>query len=194
MQPRRRTPALAALVAIAVAAAAGGASAATGFDRTTTEPATRVVVSAAPASLRLDGIGPLKLGMTRAAALRTGWLAQPRSGCPLGGKPYPIDYRLSGPRAPAVVQGTAEFQRGRLRVLSFTRGVRTAAGVVVGETTSGGMAYRYRARGYRVRSSYVDTFQGRFVTVEQRGRQVIGGFAEGRTVTLLGIPAVPVCE
>ena len=80
--------------------------------------------------LRLDGIGPLHLGMTRTAALATGWLAGRRSGCPLGGTP-PITYRVTGAKAPKAIKGSVEFVNGRLSTMSFTRGVRTSTGVTV---------------------------------------------------------------
>lgn len=159
--------------------------------------------AAAPAqaatTLRLDGIGPLRLGMTRAAALDTGWLARRGRGCELGGPPIPITYRFTGPRAPAGVVGVAEFDGGRLRNLSFTRGVRTATGVVVGRTTATGMVNRYKDAGFAARAQFVDTFAGTFVTVKQRGRQAIGGFARGRPsarrpLDTLGVPYVPTCE
>src|SRR5215212_6929447 len=97
--------------------------------------------------LRLNGIGPLHLGMTRTAALGTGWLAGRRSGCPLGGTP-PITYRFTGPKAPSAIKGSAEFENGRLTTLSFTRGVRTSTGVSVGRTTTARMVARYRAAGF----------------------------------------------
>jgi hypothetical protein len=86
--------------------------------------------------LRLDGIGPLRLGMTRTAALATGWLAGRSPGCPLGGAP-PITYRFTGANAPKGIKGSAEFADGRLTTLSFTRGVRTSTGVTVGRTRRG---------------------------------------------------------
>jgi len=155
---------------------------------------------AAPAQgatrLRLDGIGPLKLGMARLTALDTGWLAGRHSGCPLGGKPYPVDYRLTGTRAPAGLRGTAEFVGGKLTGFSFSAGVRTATGVQVGTTTLTGMITRYRNAGYRVSARYVPTFQGTFVTVRRKsgGRSLIGGFADHKIIQILGVPFVPVCE
>jgi len=132
--------------------------------------------------------------MTTAAALNTGWLAGRRTGCPLGGRPFPITYRLSGRRAPAGLRGFAEFYRGRLRNLSFTRGVRTDAGVTVGRTTTSQMVARYRRAGYAASAHFISTFQGTFVRVTRRRRDVIGGFGQRRLVTTLAIPAVPVCE
>jgi hypothetical protein len=151
--------------------------------------------AAATTRLRLDGIGPLKLGMTRAAALATGWLANRRLGCELE-SPRPIDYRFSGPKAPRGLHGTADFRNGRLRALSFTGGVRTAAGVTVGRTTTARMVARYRSAGFAASAQFVSTFGGTFVRVRRRpgGADVIGGFARHRTVTVLAIPAVPVCE
>jgi hypothetical protein len=143
--------------------------------------------------LRLDGIGPLHLGMTRTAALATGWLAGRGSGCPLGGTP-PITYRFTGAKAPKGIRGSAEFSGGRLRTLSFTRGVRTSTGVTVGRTTTARMATRYRSAGFTASARFVSTFQGTFVRVKRHGRDVVGGFGEGSVVTIVAIPTVSVCE
>jgi hypothetical protein len=143
--------------------------------------------------LRLNGIGPLHLGMTRTAALGTGWLAGRRSGCPLAGTP-PITYRFTGPKAPNAIGGSAEFERGRLTTLSFTRGVRTSTGVTVGRTTTARMVARYRAAGFAASARFDGTFQGTFVRVRRHGRDVVGGFGEGRVVSIIAIPAVGVCE
>lgn len=156
------------------------------------------LLAAAPAGattrLRLDGIGPLKLHMRTAAALRTGWLTHRSRGCELA-SPVPVAYRISGRRAPRGIAGTATFTRGRLSDLSFTRGVHTRAGVTVGRTSLATMARRYRALGFRATLRYVGTFGGRFVSVYGRGgRPAIGGFGTHRTVTYLAIPAVPACE
>jgi hypothetical protein len=174
---RRLSPALA-LAALASAALWAPANAAGG-------PATTV--------LRLDGIGPLHLGMTRTEALGTGWLAGRRSGCPLGGTP-PITYRFTGPNAPKAIKGSAEFDNDRLTTLSFTRGVRTSTGVTVARTTPARMVARYRAAGFTASARFESTFQGTFVGVRRHGREVVGGFAEGGVVTIVAIPAVAVCE
>lgn len=186
------------LLAAAAAVAAGAAGVVAGANASGATTATTVAAQSIP-TIRLDGIGPLRLGMTRAAGLRTGWLANRGRGCELGGPPIPITYRLSGPRAPAGVRAIAEFDSGRLENIAFTRGVRTATGVVVGSTTARGMVNRYRAAGFAARAQFVDIFQGTFVTVRRRGRQVIAGFARGRTsarrpISTLGIPFVPTCE
>lgn len=181
--------------AAAVAAGAAGPVAAAGAN----EARASLLAVQAPPTVRLDGIGPLRIGMTRAAALRTGWLARRGRGCELGGPPIPITYRLSGPRAPAGVRAVAEFDHGRLENIAFTRGVRTATGVVPGSTTARGMINRYRAAGFSARAQFVGIFGGTFVTVTRRGRQVIAGFARGRTtarrpLSTLGLPFVPTCE
>lgn len=152
---------------------------------------------AAPAGatiLRLDGVGPLRLGMTRGEAVATGWLAHRGRGCPLGGSP-PITYRFDGRRAPRGLRGGVEFSDGRLTTMTFTAGVRTVAGVRVGRTTPARMAARYRALGgFGVSSAYDEVFAGIFVHVSRHGRPVLGGFAAGPQITMLGIPRVPVCE
>ena len=146
-------------------------------------------------TLRLDVICPLKLGMRVTAARQTGWLSERRTGCPLGGPPLPVTYRLGGRRAPAGVRSIAEFDRGRLTVLSFTRGVRTSAGVTVGVTSPARMVARYRALpGFTASARFDSTFQGTFTTVRRGARQVLGGFGDGAVVAQLAIPAVPLCE
>src|SRR5690348_5464888 len=117
---------------------------------------------------RLDGIGPLKLGMSRLAALDTGWLGDKQTGCKLGGKPYPIDYTLSGAKAPKVVSGTAEFTGGKLANMTFSKGVRTATGVIPGVTSWPSMVKRYRDAGFRVVARYDEVFVGTFVSVKRR--------------------------
>ena len=156
--------------------------------------------AAAPATatastvLRLDGIGPLHLGMSRTAAVQTGWLAGRSTGCELGGPPLPVIYRFTGPKAPRGLVGTAEFHANRLRVLSFTRGVRTSTGVTVRRTTASRMVARYRQAGFTASARFVDTFQGTFVTIKRHWKDVVGGFAEHRVLTMIAIPAIAVCE
>jgi hypothetical protein len=146
------------------------------------------------AVLRLDGIGPLHLGMTRTAALATGWLAQRGSGCELGGRPFPITYRFTGRKAPRGIAGFAEFQHGKLTDLSFTRGVRTSTGVTVGRTKTTRMVTRYRQAGFSASARFEEVFQGTFVTVKRDGDQVVGGFGEHGVITMVAIPAIAVCE
>jgi hypothetical protein len=147
--------------------------------------------------LRLDGVGPLKLDISRPSALATGWLGTRHSGCKLGGKPYPIDYDLTGAKAPAGIDGSAEFVGGKLTSLTFTKGVRTATGVLPGVTSWPSMVKRYRDAGLKVSARYDETFAGTFVSVKRRkgGDAVLTGFAEkGKAVGILGIPFIPLCE
>jgi hypothetical protein len=150
--------------------------------------------SAATTVLRLDGVGPLKLGMKRSEALATGWLSARGTGCELGGPPLPITYRLGGPGAPSGLRGVAEFRRHRLRNLSFTRGVRTARGVSVGRTTHRRMVARYRKRWLqrvgRVRRCLSRNVRDRPARRARRARR----FANGRVVSALAVPSVPACE
>jgi hypothetical protein len=147
---------------------------------------------AATTLLRLDGVGPLKLGMTRAAAVKTGWLADRAPGCELA-SPRPITYRFTGPKAPGGLRGSAQFDSGRLSVISFSRGVRTRVGVGIGAPTAR-MVSKYRNAGFGASSMFSPTFAGTFVTVKRGGRQVLGAFAKGGHVKSLAVPAVPVCE
>jgi hypothetical protein len=155
---------------------------------------------AAPAQgatlLRLDGIGPLKLGMSRLAALDTGWLGSRGTGCELGGPPLPITYKFTGAQAPDGIDGSVEFNRGKATNFSFDGGVRTAAGVVPGKTTVTSMVTRYRNAGFKASARYDRVFQGTFVSVKRTkgGKQVIGGFGDGKVLDTIGIPYVPTCD
>jgi len=145
--------------------------------------------------LRLDGIGPLKLGMSLSAALATGWLAHRGSGCELNGPPVPVTYSFTGAKAPGGLSGVAQFSEGRLTEMSFSRGVHTAAGVSVGQTTVARTVARYRGlSGYGASSAFSPTIQATFVDVKRNGRQVLGAVAEHSTVTTLAIPSVTTCE
>lgn len=150
---------------------------------------------AEPALLRLDGVGPLKLGMTRTAALDTSWLAHRGRGCRFGA-PVPITYRVDGPQAPARVRGRVEFVRGRLVRMDFFRGVRTALGVAVGRTSVAEMFRRYRGLGFSVSSVFAPRFKETFVSVRRKGtgEDVIGGYASEKVVELLSIPRVSRCD
>jgi hypothetical protein len=170
----RRRIAWVTLVAVAVCAAATASAGATTL-------------------LRLDGIGPLKLGMTRSAATHTGWLSDEGKGCPLGGPPIPVTYQFTGSLAPRGIEGSAQFDHGKLTNLSFSKGVRTANGVQVGSLLTR-MASAYRSDGFKVRSHYLDTFGGTFVDVSKGRRQVIGAFGTHRRVEAIALRAVPVCE
>jgi hypothetical protein len=78
--------------------------------------------------------------------------------------------------------------------VSFTRGVRTSAGVVVGKTRIVRMWQRYRALGFTATGRWDETCQCTFVTVKRHGHAVIGGFAHGPTVSVIALPSVPVCD
>jgi hypothetical protein len=146
---------------------------------------------------RLDGIGPLKLGMSSLSALDTGWLGDKQTGCKLGGKPYPVDYTLTGAKAPKGISASAEFDHGKLANITFSKGVRTAAGVVPGITSWPSMVKRYRDRGFKVSARYDEVFVGTFVNVKRKhgGALVMTGFAEkGKSIGMIGVPYIPLCE
>jgi hypothetical protein len=185
----------------ATAAAAGAIAVTASAASSPADDSGPVAAQAALPTVRLDGIGPLRLGMRLRAALATRWIAQRGRGCELAGPPLPITYQLSGPSAPAGVRAIATFDGSskKLTSLAFMRGVRTATGVVVGRTTATGMANSYRAAGFAARASFDSVFGGTFATVRRSGHIVIMGFARGRpsarrAISILGIPFVPVCE
>ena len=109
-------------------------------------PATTTAAGPATTVLRLDGIGPLHLGMTRTAALGTGWLAGRSCGVP-SGRHAPDHLPLHRPEGPEGDQGLGRVRERPSDHMSFTRGVRTSTGVTVGRTTTARMVARYRAAG-----------------------------------------------
>jgi hypothetical protein len=119
-------------------------------------------------------------------------LADRAPGCELA-SPRPITYLFTGPKAPGGLRGSAQFDSGRLSVISFSRGVRTRVGVRIGAPTAR-MVSKYRNAGFGASSMFSPTFAGTFVTVKRGGRQVLGAFARGGHVKSLAVPAVPVCE
>lgn len=155
---------------------------------------TQTRAAVASTVLRLDGAGPLKLGMSRTAAVKTGWLSSRGTGCPLGGLPLPITYKLNGQGAPTPLEGTAQFDGGKLTVLTFTKGVRTSNGTAPGKTTTTQMAARYRKAGFRVRIDRSELFGGTFVQASKKGKPAIDGFARRKTIEELALPSIPVCE
>ena len=155
-----------------------------------------LITSPATAStiLDLDGLGPVKLGMDENAVISTGWIGDKSDGCELASPP-PSTYTFSGDSAPAGVTGTLTFTDGALESIVVTRGAQTALGIAPRRSTARTMVRRYRAAGFRVRSQYVRTFGGTFVTVRQGTRPVLAGFARrGKPLSYLGIPFLPVCE
>jgi hypothetical protein len=150
-------------------------------------------IAAASQLLKLNGIGPLKLGMKQSDALGTGWLAHKSKGCELN-TPRPVGYALTGPRAPSGVKGSIEFQSGKLIAMSFTKGVHTAAGVKVGTTTSAQMIGDYMSAPFSASAAFSSTFGGTFTTVKKSGHEVLQGFGAKKIVTMLAIPAVQACE
>lgn len=148
---------------------------------------------AALTTLRLDGIGPLKLGMSRTAAVATGWLSDRSPGCELA-SPRPVVYQLRGAKAPSGLRGSAEFSAGKLTNVAVRRGARTALGIRPNGNTPAGMVRAYRRAGFAAKARFDDTFQATFVTVSKDGEQVLSGFASGRKIELLSVPFTSTCE
>jgi hypothetical protein len=152
--------------------------------------------AAAPV-LRLDGIGPLKLGMSGAAALKTGWLdtRKPTPGCQLAPPPHSKIYRLSGPRLPAGVKGSAEIGGGKLITLVLDAGVATDTGVKLGTSTVTEMTAAYRKAGFEVDAAPDEVFQTTFVNVVKDKRMVLAGSApDSETIESLATPTFMLCE
>jgi hypothetical protein len=156
------------------------------------------VASAAAATtvLRLNGIGPLKLGMSQRAALSTGWLAHRSRGCPLGGPvALPVVYQFRGPRAPTGLTGSAQFDQGKLSIVTVGRGARTQQGVTIGSSAARAVK-RYRAAGFSAKTQFSPDVAATFLTVTRHSKTVpvlMGIVTRGR-VTSLSVPFVAACD
>lgn len=148
--------------------------------------------AATPPRLRLNGIGPLTLGMTRPAAVATGWLANPGPGCELSGPNRKV-YDFTGPQAPAGLVGSASFTDGKLVNINFRKGVQTHVGVRPGVSTRPAMVAAYRQAGFTVRDRFEPVFQTRFITAKRGGRSVEATTRAGK-VYQLSIPLIEVCD
>jgi hypothetical protein len=148
--------------------------------------------AAATTLLRLDGIGPLKLGMSQSAALNTGWLAHRGKGCAEGG-PVPVTYQFRGPRAPGGLSGAAEFTQGRLLIVSAGRGVRTPQGVTIGSSAAQAVK-RYRAAGFSALTQFSPDVAATFLTVNRGRKTVLMGTVAKRRITSLSVPFVAACD
>ncbi len=159
----------------------------------TTTAALATTPAYALTTVRLDGIGPLKLGMSTSAALKTKWLSGKQKGCELA-SPRPTTYEFHGTKAPKGISGFAEFTSGKLTNLSFSAGVRTGKGTIPGRSSLAGMKKVYGQSPFSATSTFEDTFGGTFVNVKRAGDLVLSGFGTGKKVQVLGVPSVPSCE
>lgn len=152
--------------------------------------------SAATPRLRLNGIGPLTIGMTKSQALATGWIANQQLGCELA-SPRPRVLDFTGPNAPAGLQGSVSFQRGTLTDITIARGAITRTGVQPGVTTARRMIRAYRDAGFVVTSRFDPVFQARFTTAYRGGKTIVGlslGSSRNRVLRSVSVPFVPLCE
>ncbi len=146
----------------------------------------------APTVIRLDGIGPLRIGMTQKQAVATGWLSTRMPGCSLE-SPQPVMYRLNGRRAPKALTASATFQAGKLRSIRIDAGGRTKLGIAPGRTTVRAMVAVYRRAGFRVSNRWDEVFQVKFIDARRAGRS-IAGLAAGTVVESIWVPFVETCD
>lgn len=154
-------------------------------------PATPKASVPGGARLTPAGFGPLRLGMSEAAATDTGFIGAIGTGCELSGT-RGAELR---PAATGDAQGQVTFDRGSLAAVTVTDGAATAEGVAVGHTLS------------RVREVYADaTVSVNRTTEETFGVWVVevtrgdgGAYGmlvdpESRQVTQIAVPRVQFCE
>ena len=187
---------LALLAAVVVAAPATA-------DRSAPDAAAAARRAPSGTTLRLDGIGPLRLGMTRNAAYKTGVIRSHSDTCLDRKKPLPISYGSDGPRVAPGAKFISYFRggrNGRLTHIFASSGVRTQLGIRPGVSTAPEMIRAYRRAGYTVRSRTRRDFAGvTFLDVLSRGRVVMtavtNGTARSKTPVLgIGIPSYFDCR
>jgi hypothetical protein len=135
-------------------------------------------------TIRFDGIGPLRIGMTRDEVRATGWFRSTSTSYTCFTNPLPLPTFASpdGPRAAPGATLTAYFRGGdgTLTHIMFANGARTALGIRPGLSTGLQMVAAYRRAGFTVRTSFHSEYNGTFVDVVRRGRVVMTGLAPRR--------------
>ncbi len=168
---------LALIAAVAVAAPAGA-------DRPDPAAAASAKRTAPGTTVRFDGIGGLRLGMTRSKAFATGVLRTASETCFDSPAPRPVTYSSDGPKNAAGARYQAIFRGGRngkLTHLQFVSGVRTELGIRPGVSTAAQMAVTYRRAGYTVRTTFDGAYNSTFVEVRKGRRALMTGVASGET-------------
>ncbi len=181
---------LALLAAVVIAAPATA-------DRSAPDAAAAARRAPSNTTLRFDGIGAIRLGMTRNAAYKTGLIRSHSDTCLDGKKPLPVSYGSDGSRAAPGSRFTSYFKggrNGRLTHILAIAGVRTELGIRPGVSTASEMIKVYRRARYTVRTRTRPDFAGvTFVDVLTRGRVVMTAVTNGTArskAPLVGI-AIP---
>lgn len=150
--------------------------------------------AAAVPLLRLDGIGPLMLGMSEADAEATGWLSN-RSApwCPFAGTEDPT-WDLAGPSAPAGVDGYLIFREGEIDQVVIRSGTTTDEGIGAG-ASFGDLSDTYGGLGYEVDSyARFESFDD-FATVEQADEpRLMTTLNSDGSIEWIGVPYISVCD
>lgn len=146
-------------------------------------------------TLGLDGIGPLKIGMSESAAENTGWLSDRQvPWCPFASETDP-SYQLEGPEAPAELDGLVIFMEGSLNQIVVRAGAATGEGIGIGTSTLDDLTEAYGTRGYQVDSYSRFEDYDDFATVN-RGDEthLMAALGSGGEISLLGVPHLSVCD
>lgn len=191
----------ASLLACPVLIAAFAVAAPAGADRPDPAAAASAKRRASGTTIRFDGIGPLRLGMTRSKAYATGTIRTAAETCFDSPAPRPVNYSSDGPRNAAGARFQAIFRggrNGRLTHLLFVSGVRTELGIRPGVSTAAQMAAAYRRAGYTVSTTFDSSYNSTFVAVRRGRRALMTGMATGRLrahkpLHSIGIPGNFVC-
>ncbi|MEI2811331.1 MAG: hypothetical protein V9F00_14355 [Nocardioides sp.] len=190
---------------VAVAAVALGVSVGILLSRTIGSDgrATQTVGTDRPATdtPRLSGqaLGPIELGMSRRAALATGWLGDAQETCSdiIGGgaEPGEYSYELDGEQSPGSLSGQVEFFDDRVTMIQVNSEVELPNGVTFDTGWDNPTAEReFTERGYSFSSGeFFDSNDA--ATVRSPGGDEFGmyfSYSEGSAV--VAIPDVTVCD
>ena len=146
-----------------------------------------------------DGLGPLRLGMSRSDALDSGWLGEPQETCSdmIGGGAAPGEYAymLDGPQAPEGLSGSVEISDDEITTIGVSKSVAMPNGVTFDSAWDATRAMEtLQSAGYRV--SVTSTFEPEdsATATSPDGAEFGFYFSDARGSASVAIPTMSICD
>lgn len=147
-----------------------------------------------------DALGPIELGMSRRAALDTGWLGDAQETCSdiigdQGAQPGEYNYLLGGDRLPSSLAGHVEFFDDRVSLIQVDSDVELPNALTFDSNWDNPTAERaFTSRGYSFSSGGIfDTNDS--ATVRSPGGDEFGMyFSYSQGSAFVSIPEVIICD
>ncbi len=148
--------------------------------------------------LRSTGIGPLKLGMTEKAALKSGWLKPKRYTTSYSDnfRPRYDTYRIGGPAVPRGLRGEVLLGLNGSRKVAFiriTHGATTELGIRPQYDTLAGMKRVYEENGWKAVEAEGGTSPSAPLEATPPGAAsptIAAQVVSGARIDVIGIPSV----